>query len=130
MELAKLMEGVEIERMTGETRRGVEGIAYHSQQVRKGFLFAAIRGLKMDGHRFIEDALQRGAETILLEEKREIPAQRRFLSPIAERPWQGSLRTFTETLPPGLSSSELPGRMEKRRSPTFWNRSLRKRDIP
>ena len=73
MELTKLMEGVEIEKMTGETRRGVEGIAYHSQQVRKGFLFAAIRGLKTDGHRFIEDALQRGAETILLEEKREIP---------------------------------------------------------
>ena len=73
MELTKLMEGVEIEKMTGETRRGVEGIAYHSQQVRKGFLFAAIRGLKTDGHRFIDDALQRGAETILLEEKQEIP---------------------------------------------------------
>ena len=73
MELTRLMEGVEIERMTGETRKEIEGIAYHSQQVRRGFLFAAIRGLKIDGHRFIEDALQRGAETVLLEEERKIP---------------------------------------------------------
>ena len=73
MELTKLLEGVEIKRMTGETRKEIEGIAYHSQQVRKGFLFAAIRGLKVDGHQFIEDALQRGAEAILLEEEREIP---------------------------------------------------------
>ena len=73
MELTKLMEGVEIERITGETRKEIEGIAYHSQQVRRGFLFAAIRGLNIDGHRFIEDALQRGAETVLLEEERKIP---------------------------------------------------------
>jgi UDP-N-acetylmuramyl-tripeptide synthetase len=73
MELTKLMEGVEIERITGETRKEIEGIAYHSQQVRRGVLFAAIRGLNIDGHRFIEDALQRGAETVLLEEERKIP---------------------------------------------------------
>ena len=73
MELKRLIEGVEIERITGETLREIEGIAYHSQQVKKGFLFAAVRGLKADGHRFIEDALERGADAILLEEERKIP---------------------------------------------------------
>ena len=73
MELKRLIEGVEIERIRGETLKEIEGIAYHSQQVKKGFLFAAVRGLKVDGHRFIEDALQRGADAILLEEEREIP---------------------------------------------------------
>ena len=73
MELKRLIEGVEIERIKGETLKEIEGIAYHSQQVKKGFLFAAVRGLKVDGHRFIEDALQRGADAILLEEEREIP---------------------------------------------------------
>ena len=73
MELKRLIEGVEIERIRGETLKEIEGIAYHSQQVKKGFLFAAVRGLKVDGHRFIEDALQRGAAAILLEEEREIP---------------------------------------------------------
>ena len=73
MKLKRLIEGVEIERIRGETLKEIEGIAYHSQQVKKGFLFAAVRGLKVDGHRFIEDALQRGADAILLEEEREIP---------------------------------------------------------
>jgi UDP-N-acetylmuramoyl-L-alanyl-D-glutamate--2,6-diaminopimelate ligase len=73
MELKRLIEGVEIERITGETLKEIEGIAYHSQQVKKGFLFAAVRGLKADGHRFIEDALERGADAILLEEERKIP---------------------------------------------------------
>ena len=81
MELTKLMEGVETRRMTGEARKDIQGIAYHSHQVRKGFLFAAIRGLKVDGHRYIDDALQRGAETVLLEEDRDIPHGSAILVP-------------------------------------------------
>jgi UDP-N-acetylmuramoyl-L-alanyl-D-glutamate--2,6-diaminopimelate ligase len=73
MELMKILEGVEIEKMTGETPKEIEGIAYHSKQVRKGFLFAAIRGLEFDGHQFIGEAIERGAEAVLLEEEREIP---------------------------------------------------------
>lgn len=68
MELMKLLEGVEIVRIVGETRKEIEGIAYHSRQVEKNFLFAAIRGLESDGHRFIDEAIARGAEAILLED--------------------------------------------------------------
>ncbi len=39
----------------------------------KGFLFAAIRGLEFDGHQFIEEAIERGAQAVLLEEGRELP---------------------------------------------------------
>lgn len=85
MELKKLIEGIEIKRMTGETRIEIEGIAYHSQQVRKGFLFAAVRGLKVDGHRFIEDALRRGAGAVLLEEERQIPHGTEILVPDSRR---------------------------------------------
>jgi UDP-N-acetylmuramoyl-L-alanyl-D-glutamate--2,6-diaminopimelate ligase len=69
MELRKLLESVEIKKMTGETLKEIEGIAYHSKQVGKGFLFAAIRGMEVDGHRFIEEAIERGAEAIVLEEE-------------------------------------------------------------
>ena len=72
MELTKLLEGVEVKKIGGKPRREIGGIAYHSRQVKEGFLFAAIRGLKSDGHRFIEEALQRGAEAVLLEEEGEI----------------------------------------------------------
>jgi UDP-N-acetylmuramoyl-L-alanyl-D-glutamate--2,6-diaminopimelate ligase len=72
MELRKLLEGVEIRKITGETLKEIEGVAYHSNQVKKGFLFVAIRGMEVDGHQFIGEAIQRGAEAILLEEERGI----------------------------------------------------------
>jgi UDP-N-acetylmuramoyl-L-alanyl-D-glutamate--2,6-diaminopimelate ligase len=72
MELTKLLEGVEIRRIAGETQREIEGIAYHSRQVKKGYLFAAIRGMEVDGHQFIGEAIKRGAEAVLLEQEREI----------------------------------------------------------
>src|SRR3990172_3364815 len=73
MDLKRLLEEVEIKKMTGPVEKKIEGIAYHSQQVSKGFLFAALRGSEVDGHRFIGDALERGAEAFLLEEERVIP---------------------------------------------------------
>jgi len=72
MELRKLLEGVEIRKVTGETLKEIEGVAYHSNQVKRGFLFVAIRGMEVDGHQFIAEAIQRGAEAVLLEEEREI----------------------------------------------------------
>ncbi len=81
MKLRKILEGVEIKKMTGETQREIEGIAYHSKQVGKGFLFAAIRGLEFDGHQFIGEAIERGAEAVLLEEEQEIPDRTTILVP-------------------------------------------------
>jgi UDP-N-acetylmuramoyl-L-alanyl-D-glutamate--2,6-diaminopimelate ligase len=75
MELKKLLEGVEVKKITGEPLREIEGIAYHSKQVKKGFLFVAIRGIETDGHQFIGEAVQRGAEAVLLEEGKEIPSK-------------------------------------------------------
>ena len=69
MTLTELLKGVEVRKILGETRREIEGIAYHSKQVKEGFLFAALRGLEADGHRFIGAAIERGAEVILLEEE-------------------------------------------------------------
>jgi len=72
MELRKLLEGVEIRKISGETLKEIEGIAYHSKQVQKGFLFAAVRGIEVDGHQFVEEAIERGAEAIVLEKERQI----------------------------------------------------------
>ncbi len=70
--MKKLLEGVEIKRIKGSVSKEIQGIAYHSQQVRKGFLFAALRGMETDGHHYIEKAIEKGAEAILLEEGPEI----------------------------------------------------------
>jgi UDP-N-acetylmuramoyl-L-alanyl-D-glutamate--2,6-diaminopimelate ligase len=85
MELRKLLEGVEIKRITGETRKEIEGIAYHSKQVGKGFLFAAIHGLELDGHQFIGEAIQKGAEVVVLEKEQELFNRTMILVPNSRR---------------------------------------------
>ncbi|RPJ10994.1 MAG: UDP-N-acetylmuramoyl-L-alanyl-D-glutamate--2,6-diaminopimelate ligase [Deltaproteobacteria bacterium] len=71
MKLTKILEGVEIESITGDTEKEIKGIAYHSKQVRKGFLFSAIRGLAVDGHLFVDEAIEQGASAVILERARE-----------------------------------------------------------
>jgi len=73
MELRKLLEGIEIKKLAGNPRQEIQGIAYHSKRVEKGFLFAAIRGLEFDGHQFIQEAIEKGAQALLLEEGMVFP---------------------------------------------------------
>jgi UDP-N-acetylmuramoyl-L-alanyl-D-glutamate--2,6-diaminopimelate ligase len=81
MELKRLIEGVEVKKIAGDPLREVEGIAYHTKQIGKGFLFAAIRGLEVDGHQFIEEAVQRGAGAVVSEEEREVSDRTLILVP-------------------------------------------------
>ena len=46
----------------------IAGLAADSREVKPGFLFAALPGVKTDGARFIQDALQRGAAAVLVAE--------------------------------------------------------------
>ena len=43
-------------------------ISYHSHEVKKGDLFVAIRGVKHDGHHFIEETITSGARAIIVEQ--------------------------------------------------------------
>ena len=81
MELKKLIEGVEVKKIAGDPLKEVEGIAYHTKQIGKRFLFAAIRGLEVDGHQFIEEAVQRGAGAVVSEEEREVSDRTLILVP-------------------------------------------------
>ncbi len=57
----------------GDLETRIAGIAYNTNKVKEGFLFAALRGFTTDGHRYIGEAIQRGAKVIVAEED--------FLSP-------------------------------------------------
>jgi UDP-N-acetylmuramoyl-L-alanyl-D-glutamate--2,6-diaminopimelate ligase len=81
MELKRLLEGVEVKKIIGEIVKEVDGIAYHSKQISKGYLFAAIRGLEADGHQFIEEAIQRGAGVVVSEEARDVSDRTLILVP-------------------------------------------------
>jgi len=73
MKLADVLQGVEVRKIVGTSQREITGIAYHTQRVNKGFLFAALRGLEVDGHRFIGEAVNRGAEAVVLEDEATPP---------------------------------------------------------
>ena len=45
--------------------RRIRGIAYDSRDVEAGFLFVAMDGIHSDGHRFIADAISRGACAVM-----------------------------------------------------------------
>ncbi len=81
MELKRLIQGVEVKKIIGDPMKEVDGIAYHSKQIDKGFLFAAIRGLEADGHQFIEEAIRRGAGVVVSEEAREVSDRTLILVP-------------------------------------------------
>src|SRR5438045_59600 len=43
----------------------IEGLAHDSRLVRENFCFICLNGAKENGHRFIVDAIQRGARAIV-----------------------------------------------------------------
>ncbi len=49
----------------GDPTVEVRGLAYDSRRVQAGDLFAALTGLHTDGHRFIGEAIERGAAAVL-----------------------------------------------------------------
>ena len=53
--------------VSGDKGSLVTDVTHDSRQAREGTLFVAIRGATMDGHRFIEDVVRRGAAGIISE---------------------------------------------------------------
>ena len=51
----------------GELTKKIERITFDSRKVVENTLFVAIRGTQVDGHRFIEQAIKAGANTIICE---------------------------------------------------------------
>lgn len=54
-------------KLTGPIRVEATDVTHDSRQVREGTLFAAIKGTTVDGHRFIDDVMRRGASGIISE---------------------------------------------------------------
>jgi UDP-N-acetylmuramoyl-L-alanyl-D-glutamate--2,6-diaminopimelate ligase len=69
-----LLAGLEGCRLRDDDDLEVTGVAYHSGEVAPGMVFVAIKGTRTDGHRFVADAISRGASAIVSEEELEAPA--------------------------------------------------------
>jgi UDP-N-acetylmuramoyl-L-alanyl-D-glutamate--2,6-diaminopimelate ligase len=60
--------GLEAKLPAGLDRVPIRGLAADSREVKPGYLFAALPGVKTDGARFIAEALERGAAAVLVPE--------------------------------------------------------------
>ncbi len=69
MKLRDLVRGLEPRQIHGETSIEIEGIAYNSRQLERGSVFVAMRGQDADGHDYIEEAIERGARAVVLEDE-------------------------------------------------------------
>ncbi|MFC1699140.1 UDP-N-acetylmuramoyl-L-alanyl-D-glutamate--2,6-diaminopimelate ligase [Candidatus Omnitrophota bacterium] len=67
MRLKKLLLGLKHKRSANLTDYQIKGITCNSQQVQPGYLFVAIKGACVDGHRFLDQAVARGAAAVILE---------------------------------------------------------------
>lgn len=63
--LEDLIEATDAEPLTRASRSALEGFAHDSRAVRPGECFVAVRGIRGDGHDFLEDAIASGAGAVL-----------------------------------------------------------------
>lgn len=69
MKLSQLLKVVRPLDLTGPEEVEITGLSSFSQEVERGFLFAALKGQKHDGVQFVNEARERGAVAILSETK-------------------------------------------------------------
>ncbi len=67
MQLKLLAESIPVREILGPLDREIDGIFYDSRRVQKNGLYVAVRGTQFDGHKFTEQAIERGAAAIVVE---------------------------------------------------------------
>ncbi|HZM69607.1 MAG TPA: UDP-N-acetylmuramoyl-L-alanyl-D-glutamate--2,6-diaminopimelate ligase [Candidatus Cryosericum sp.] len=65
MQLKEILRDLPGARVTGDPETSIQGLAYDSRAVERGYLFAALRGEARDGLDFLDQALERGAVAVL-----------------------------------------------------------------
>ena len=66
--LETLLKPLEVKSTKGDTSKVIRRVVSDSRRVAAGSMFCAIKGLTVDGHEYIAQAIESGANTILCEE--------------------------------------------------------------
>ena len=75
MRLDKLLAGAEIGKIFGTADREVQSVACDSRKVEPGAIFFALQGEKLDGVKFVEDAVRRGAVAVATEDVQRVSSK-------------------------------------------------------
>lgn len=69
MELTKVIDNVQVDFIRGNTKKNIKDIKYDSRQISKNDLFICVQGFKTDGHRYINDAIEKGARAVVIDKE-------------------------------------------------------------
>lgn len=75
LKLIKLIDGYRFEVLKGSTDIDITGIEHDSRKIQKGDLFVAIKGFTVDGHDFIQEAIDNGAKCIIVQREVEVEGE-------------------------------------------------------
>lgn len=73
MELKKLIQSLNVLEIKGDIHKEISGIQSDSRKVEDNHLFVAVRGTVVDGHTYINGAIEKGAAAIICEEIPPVP---------------------------------------------------------
>lgn len=66
--LSEILQSIALQQVFGSTDRWVEGIAFDSRQVKPGYVFVAVKGTQVDGHQYLQKAVESGAIAVVYQE--------------------------------------------------------------
>ncbi|MEA1975387.1 MAG: UDP-N-acetylmuramoyl-L-alanyl-D-glutamate--2,6-diaminopimelate ligase [Bacillota bacterium] len=75
MNLKKILENVEFELIKGNLDKEILGIESDSRKIKNGYLFVAINGETVDGHKFINSAIDNGAIAVIVEQDTDLESE-------------------------------------------------------
>lgn len=68
MKLSDIIKRVSVLKTVGDTDKDIKGIEIDSRQIQPGYMFVAMKGTQVDGHRFIPKAVELGAAAVICED--------------------------------------------------------------
>ncbi|MBE6299303.1 MAG: UDP-N-acetylmuramoyl-L-alanyl-D-glutamate--2,6-diaminopimelate ligase [Bacteroidales bacterium] len=73
--IATLLEKIKVKSIIGDIEQEVQGIDSDSRNIKSGYMFIAVKGTVVDGHKFIDKAIEQGVIAIVCEDIPEIQKQ-------------------------------------------------------
>ncbi|MGP1590668.1 MAG: UDP-N-acetylmuramoyl-L-alanyl-D-glutamate--2,6-diaminopimelate ligase [Prevotella sp.] len=68
MIISKLISGIKPIEIIGDANKEIVGVNIDSRKIEANHLFIAVKGTQVDGHRYIETAIEKGAVAVLCED--------------------------------------------------------------
>ncbi|MBF0517887.1 MAG: UDP-N-acetylmuramoyl-L-alanyl-D-glutamate--2,6-diaminopimelate ligase, partial [Nitrospirae bacterium] len=74
MNIAQILDKIGVREINGNLDKRAHGISYDSRRIEKGTMFFAVKGQHSDGHQYIEEAIKKGAHSVIYEDEINVEA--------------------------------------------------------